>query len=50
MKEHLHPFLENIEVKSEFGFDTVAARGRSVAKLLFELLTSIFSKKGLIFS
>lgn len=46
MKEHLHPFLENIEIKSEFGFETAAAK----RKRLFELLISIFSKKGLIFS
>ena len=48
MKEYLHPSLENIEVKNEFGFDTDAAASRSVAKRMSEFLTSIFSNEGLI--
>ena len=35
----LYPSLENIGFKSEFGFDTVATKGRSVAKRISELLT-----------
>ena len=48
MKKYLHPLLEDTEVESEFGFDTAAAKGRSVAKRMFELLTSVSSNRGLI--
>ncbi|MCY4512713.1 MAG: hypothetical protein OXB86_03390 [Bdellovibrionales bacterium] len=36
----VHDFQGQGEVKSEFGFDTVATEGCSVAKRMFELLTS----------
>ena len=47
MQECLHPSLETIGVKSEFGFDTDAAISRSVAKRMSELLTPIVSNEGL---
>ena len=49
MREYLHPPLEDIGLKSEFGFDTAAAKGRSVAKRMPELLSPISSNGGLIF-
>ncbi|MCY4512361.1 MAG: hypothetical protein OXB86_01585 [Bdellovibrionales bacterium] len=36
----VHDFQGQREVKSEFGFDTVATEGRSVAKRMSEFLTS----------
>ena len=57
MKEYLHPSLENIRLRSEFDFNTVAAVSRSVAKRMFELLTRWkvsqtfqLSNEGFIFS
>ncbi|MCY4512467.1 MAG: hypothetical protein OXB86_02120 [Bdellovibrionales bacterium] len=37
-----HDFQGQREVKSEFGFDTVATEGCAVAKRMSELLTSLW--------
>ncbi|MCY4513196.1 MAG: hypothetical protein OXB86_05870 [Bdellovibrionales bacterium] len=38
----VHAFQGQREIKSEFGFDTVATGSRSVAKRMFELLISLW--------
>ena len=46
----ISPSLETIGVKNEFGFDTVASEGRSVAKRMSEFLTPIVSNEGCRYS
>ncbi|MCY4513203.1 MAG: hypothetical protein OXB86_05905 [Bdellovibrionales bacterium] len=41
VKVKMNPLQKRIGFKSEFGFDTVATEGRSVAKRMFELLNPI---------
>ena len=43
MERIYDPLHERKGVKSEFGFDTEAAKSRSVAKRMFELLTPLLS-------
>ena len=49
MKEGLHPPLEDIGFKSEFGFDTAATISRTKAKRIGELLNPISSNGGFSF-